>query len=332
MAYNFIGLVVASTAFVLASAFAQSSVPDSPTIEIISLEPIFQGAYQPERVRLARDGKLAYVLSRQDHSVAVFDVTTGELRRRIGRMGSQPGDLYNPSDIAVSKAGEVWIADRGNRRVQKFLASGEYSMHFPLDSPISIDVLPSGDLVVVDSRDKLLMRLYSPKGQLLTMLGTPLDLGTGDEVRDAFLSRGRATVDGENIWYMFRSLPKPEVRIFSAGGSVKQTFWPDGTELGASSERAKKELAKSVTNSTRFAYSGTLNALAIDPVTRNVWIAVAGPIAYVYRSDLQKIGEYRFKGRDPFYYGASDIQFDTQGRGYIVVPGKGCFRFTHKFH
>ncbi|MCP4642185.1 MAG: DUF5011 domain-containing protein [bacterium] len=52
--------------------------------------------------------------------------TNGQFVSFWGGAGDGPGELHEPWDIAVSAAGEVHVADHGNKRVQVFDSNGEY--------------------------------------------------------------------------------------------------------------------------------------------------------------------------------------------------------------
>ncbi len=69
-----------------------------------------------------------------------------------GRPGSADGELHSPSGVAVDGAGQVFVADTGNHRVQMFSPTGDYLLQFgsvdDLPNPLSIglidQVVPSG--------------------------------------------------------------------------------------------------------------------------------------------------------------------------------------------
>jgi hypothetical protein len=79
-----------------------------------------------------------------NHRVIVFDAATGAYKRHWGAYGEQPTDLklppYNPDaptpdrqfrnahHVFLSNDGFVYVADRGNDRIQVFKTSGEFVM------------------------------------------------------------------------------------------------------------------------------------------------------------------------------------------------------------
>ena len=53
-------------------------------------------------------------------------------------LGSGPGHFDTPHGIAVSPADEIYVADRGNRRVQVFDTEGIYIREFVVDVPVDV--------------------------------------------------------------------------------------------------------------------------------------------------------------------------------------------------
>ncbi len=60
----------------------------------------------------------------------------GEWVASWGSLGSGPGQFDTPHGIAVSPDDEVFVADRGNRRIQVFDTDGDYIREFTIDVPV----------------------------------------------------------------------------------------------------------------------------------------------------------------------------------------------------
>ncbi len=60
----------------------------------------------------------------------------GEWIASWGSLGSGPGQFDTPHGIAISPANEVYVADRGNRRIQVFDQNGKYLREFVIDVPV----------------------------------------------------------------------------------------------------------------------------------------------------------------------------------------------------
>ena len=61
----------------------------------------------------------------------------GEWVASWGSLGSGPGQFDTPHGIAVGPKDEVFVADRGNRRIQVFDPSGKFLRQFTIDVPVS---------------------------------------------------------------------------------------------------------------------------------------------------------------------------------------------------
>ena len=60
----------------------------------------------------------------------------GEWVASWGSLGSGPGQFDTPHGIAVSPKDEIYVADRGNRRIQVFDPDGKFLRQFTVDVPV----------------------------------------------------------------------------------------------------------------------------------------------------------------------------------------------------
>ena len=60
----------------------------------------------------------------------------GEWVGSWGSLGSGPGQFDTPHGVAVSPRDEVFVADRGNRRIQVFDTEGKFLRQFTIDVPV----------------------------------------------------------------------------------------------------------------------------------------------------------------------------------------------------
>lgn len=61
----------------------------------------------------------------------------GEWVASWGSLGNGPGQFDTPHGIAVSPKDEIYVADRGNRRIQVFDTGGKFIRQFTVDVPVS---------------------------------------------------------------------------------------------------------------------------------------------------------------------------------------------------
>lgn len=85
-----------------------------------------------------------YVLDAGHASVAVFD-RAGRHLRSFGRQGEGPGELGFPSDMAVTRGGDVAVYDFARRALVRFGADGSYTDTFSLPGPLQRQVAQLDD-------------------------------------------------------------------------------------------------------------------------------------------------------------------------------------------
>jgi len=60
-----------------------------------------------------------------------------------GEPGDQPGQFNVPHSIAIDAQNNVYVADRGNRRIQVFNTEGKFLRQFTIDVPVPADARPA---------------------------------------------------------------------------------------------------------------------------------------------------------------------------------------------
>lgn len=117
-----------------------------------------------------------YICDMNNHVVKVFD-RNGKFLRTVGRKGRGPGDFSLPASMALAPNGDLWVAEIGGLRVQRFSPQGK-SMHiFKHLSPIYlIGTTSNNELIVYDHNDTLktgkLALIMNNNGKILRRIGT----------------------------------------------------------------------------------------------------------------------------------------------------------------
>jgi len=106
--------------------------------------PVHQDGYfnQPTDVAWDAQGN-SYFSDGYVNSRVAKASNRGEWLLSWGSLGSGPGQFDTPHGVAVSPGGEVFVADRGNRRIQVFNGSGTFIRQFTIDVPLPADAKPA---------------------------------------------------------------------------------------------------------------------------------------------------------------------------------------------
>jgi hypothetical protein len=67
----------------------------------------------------------------------------GNWLKSWGEPGDRPGQFNTPHSIAVDAQGRVYVADRGNRRIQVFDGEGQFLRQITIDVPVDPDARPA---------------------------------------------------------------------------------------------------------------------------------------------------------------------------------------------
>ena len=104
--------------------------------------------------------------------------------RTWGTTGHQDGQFQHPFGVAVDSAGNVYVTDTWNHRIQKFTADGTYLTQWgsegagngQFQSPYGVAVDSAGDVYVTDTWNHRIQK-FTADGTYLTQWGSQ---GTGD--------------------------------------------------------------------------------------------------------------------------------------------------------
>jgi DNA-binding beta-propeller fold protein YncE len=67
----------------------------------------------------------------------------GNWLKSWGEPGDQPGQFSTPHSIAADAQGNIYVADRGNRRIQVFDGEGKFLRQITIDVPMNPDARPA---------------------------------------------------------------------------------------------------------------------------------------------------------------------------------------------
>ncbi|HEY5998531.1 MAG TPA: hypothetical protein VI078_04420 [bacterium] len=155
-------------------------------------------------VAVGAGGRL-FVLDNLNNRVGALD-RVGQ-PRFFGALGAKEGDLSAPTFCDLDAAGNLYVAEAFNARVQVFSPAGQFARHFGryvrgpggMGRPKGVAVDRSGEVYVADSWLNT-VQVFDAAGRFVAVLadedGVPLDLGSPNGVA---LGRGRLVAIAERL-------------------------------------------------------------------------------------------------------------------------------------
>jgi len=135
---------------------------------------------RPTAVAVARDGSF-YVSDGYRNTRVVKFGADGKFLFQWGTKGAGPGQFELPHWVALDSAGKVYVADRGNQRVQVFDAGGHYLTQWAgkqFGRPYAIAIDKGGIAFIADGGDqpdgppdRSAWVMVRPDGSLLSRVG-----------------------------------------------------------------------------------------------------------------------------------------------------------------
>jgi tripartite motif-containing protein 71 len=84
---------------------------------------------RPHDLEFDSNNNLLYAVDRDGNRIQVF-YKNGTFQFTFGQKGNADGEFLVPYGLDVDHAGNVWVADRGNHRIQKFDSQGNFILKF----------------------------------------------------------------------------------------------------------------------------------------------------------------------------------------------------------
>ena len=178
----------------------------------------FHRAYGAENqfrpVSVAVHGNKIYVCDVKDNEIEVLDKDSGEVLRKIGGIGKEEGLFHKPTHVTVDDAGNLFVTDAFNFRVQQVDANGKFvrtvgyqgSHPGAFARPKGIAVDRQGHLYVVDAAFELVQVFDIATAEPLLPFGK-----YGPAPGSTYLPAG-IHIDYDNVAY-FSQYVDPDFRV-----------------------------------------------------------------------------------------------------------------------
>ncbi len=127
---------------------------------------------RPTDVAWGKNGEI-YVSDGYGNSRVVKFDRTGRFLKAWGKRGSGPGEFILPHSVAVDRAGQVYVGDRENQRIQIFDAEGTFLREWPgIGYPYGLTITPDQHVWMADGGYNRVIEL-DPQGKILGAIGEP---------------------------------------------------------------------------------------------------------------------------------------------------------------
>ena len=158
-------------------------------------------------------GTRLYVTDIANHQVHVLDKSTGEVLSSFGGAGSEPGQLFHPTNLALGPDETLYVVDTSNFRVQQFSLDGEFIRAIgsigtapgTFSRPKGIALDRDGHIYVVDSAFQNVQILHQDGGALM-FFGEP------GGARDSINLPTVVKIDYDNVAY-FEKYTAPDFDV-----------------------------------------------------------------------------------------------------------------------
>jgi len=289
---------------------------------------------QPVALALDRAGGI-WIVDNEKRRVVKLDESGKELRA-FGSRGNGAGQFSDPTSLAVTSAGLIFVADRGNSLVQVFREDGVFlnklgGTQAKIENPLAIGLDTTDNLFVLDA-DRSSVMVYSSGGEFRYEFGklqkgsefvNPLDMAvTADEV---------LVLDGNQV-KVFDHKGKP-LRVFGAKatgtanlGDPVALASSGGSTLFVSDRKAKRVVSLAVLHKPQqlqqFETRQSVHAVNLH------WAQPAAPYIKafrVYRSKAEEAGYVRVATTETNSY--SDTGLEPGTRYFYRVAGVSDFDF-----
>ena len=179
----------------------------------------------PVAIAVDKSGAL-WVLDKKKMRVVKLD-DAGNILSSFGSRGSAVGQMDEPTDMAISSTGVIYVADRGNNWVQAFNREGVFlyvirnGVAAKLADPHAITVDPQDNLYVLDKSRSTIVT-YSAKGEPLK------EFDRVQEGPSAILKPTALMATLEELFV----LDSNQVKVFSHSGQYLRSFGAEGSDAG----------------------------------------------------------------------------------------------------
>jgi len=169
---------------------------------------LLDGVARPLNLAIDDVRQRIYVVDSDQHKVFVVDQNNGRVLSSFGQHGDGPGEFNFPLDIDLDPAGNIYILDAMNARVQVLTSDGIFLRAFgergtalgSFQVPKGLAVSPAGQVYVTDSLAHRVV-VFSLEGDYLMTIGGKFVAEDGQMAPGGFYLPGDIDADArDGLW------------------------------------------------------------------------------------------------------------------------------------
>jgi len=303
-----------------------SQVDDQLTARRRVFKPIGPGL---RAVKRGQDGKY-YVLASPGVGVAVFDEKEKQLTVIGGPAAAATEKAGQTSagfgeDCDVDARGNVYVVDRGQNLVVEYSAGGKVLRSIPVRAPLSVAVLPEGEVAVSTQREQHLITVFGPDGKVVREFGEPEDFSSRQEI-NRLLGEGRLATDVQGrLYYAYTFRPEPLVRQYDRMGYAGLDFEFTGLDAYPEAQAIRKEIVRQEKKEAPPYFAAILTAFGVDAASGEVWMGLHNTLLH-FDKEGNRRSEYQIYTPDGARLEANTILVE-ENRLLIGADPQGVFDF-----
>lgn len=186
-----------------------------------------------------------YILTSPSRAVSIYD-STG---KRIGQVPENPkakapvAIVFGVS-LDADDAGRVVVADAGAGAVKLYAADGTLAISFPVARPVSVALLPSGEIAVTSQSSDHLVTVYDDSGKFVRAFGEPSDLSDRPDLNHLVNIGHLGRDSAAKLYVAFDYFPEPTVRKYDPQGSASLEISLGTLDFQPAAQAARREIAR----------------------------------------------------------------------------------------
>jgi hypothetical protein len=266
-----------------------------------------------------------YVLAAPAKIIAIYQAD-GKRIGQIPNTNSRGAKIIYAQDIDVDPKGRVFVADRGANAVKIFEPDGSLDATIPVTAPMSIAALSGGEFAVAGLRSAQLISIFDAQGKRARGFGE-IPGQTTDAARNESLSPGRIYGDpAGHIYFVFSDLPDLTLRRYDRFGYASYEASLPASEFTPQGEAKRWTKITIEQGATPASMKPAIQALAADPETQEVWVAIGDELVHFDKDGNRRAG-YRTSTTDGVRINATAILIE-HNRILIADGTLGVFDFA----